>query len=73
MTYPALIHSMKNELLTPRQMEMLAWVAIGATDSEIAAKLGISPSTVESDLNEIFEKINATNRRQAILWAAKNL
>ena len=69
MAYPALNHYVKNKLLTPRQVEILAWVAIGATDAEIAEKLGISSSTVKGHLNKIFKKINAPNRRQAIFWA----
>jgi DNA-binding CsgD family transcriptional regulator len=73
MAYPTLNHYEKNKLLTPRQVEILAWVAIGATDAEIAEKLGISPSTVKGHLNKIFKKINAPNRRQAIFWALDNL
>ena len=73
MTDPATKHSKKNKVLTPRQVEILALMAIGATDAEIAAKLDISPLTVKGHLNEIFKKINATNRLQAIFWATKNL
>ena len=70
---PATKPSKKNKVLTPRQVEILAWVAIGATDAEIAEKLGISSSTVKGHLNKIFKKINAPNRQQAILWALKYL
>ena len=73
MTYPAPNHSKKNKLLTPRQLEILALVAIGATDTEIAEKLGISASTVKSHLNRIFKKIDVPNRRQAVFWALSNL
>ena len=73
MTYPAPNHSKKYKLLTPRQVEILVLVATGATDGEIAEKLGISPLTVKGHLNKIFKKINAPNRRQALFWALKNL
>jgi LuxR family transcriptional regulator of csgAB operon len=59
--------------LTERQTEILALVAVGATNDEIADKLCISPHTVKTHLYKIFKKINVPNRVQAALWAAKNL
>ena len=59
--------------LTPRQTEILAQVAVGSTNDEIADKLCISPHTVKTHLYNIFKKINVPNRIQAALWAAKNL
>ena len=59
--------------LTERQTEILAMVAVGSTNEEIADKLCISPHTVKSHLYKIFKKINVPNRVQASLWAAKNL
>ena len=56
-----------------RQIEILAMVAVGATNDEIADKLCISPHTVKTHLYRIFKKINVPNRVQAALWAAKNL
>ncbi len=65
--------STKGTILTPRQIEILALVAVGATNEQIADKLCISPQTVKSHLYNIFKKINVPNRVQAALWAAKNL
>jgi len=62
-----------NEILTPRQIEILALVAVGATNDEIADKLCVSPHTVKTHLYNVFKKINVPNRMQAALWAAKNL
>ncbi len=62
-----------NTDLTPRQIEILAQIAVGATNDEIADKLCISPHTVKTHLYNIFQKINVPNRIQAALWAAKNL
>jgi LuxR family transcriptional regulator of csgAB operon len=61
------------EDLTERQTEILALIAVGATNEEIADRLCISPSTVKSHLYKIFKKINVPNRVQAALWVAKNL
>jgi LuxR family transcriptional regulator, positive regulator of biofilm formation len=59
--------------LTPRQVEIVALVAVGATNDEIADRLRISPHTVKTHLYQLFKKINVPNRMQAALWAAKNL
>ncbi|MDH3575902.1 MAG: response regulator transcription factor [Desulfobacteraceae bacterium] len=59
--------------LTERQIEILALIAVGATNDEIADKLCISSHTVKTHLYRIFKKINVPNRVQAALWAAKNL
>jgi LuxR family transcriptional regulator of csgAB operon len=59
--------------LTERQIEILALIAVGATNDEIADKLCISHHTVKTHLYRIFKKINVPNRIQAALWAAKNL
>ena len=63
----------KSSVLTPRQIEIVAMIAVGATNDEIADKLCISPHTVKTHLYRIFKKINVPNRVQAALWAAKNL
>ncbi len=60
-------------VLTLRQSEILALVAIGATNEEIADKLCISPHTVKTHLYNIFKKIDVPNRIQAAFWAAQNL
>ena len=62
-----------NEILTSRQIEILAQVAVGASNDEIAERLCISPHTVKTHLYNIFKKTKVTNRLQAALWAAKHL
>ena len=60
-------------LLTPREIEILRAIGIGASNSEIARKLFISPHTVKTHVYNAFKKINITNRFQAAVWAADNL
>jgi FixJ family two-component response regulator len=49
------------ELLTPREHDVLAQIANGATSKEAAIKLGISPRTVEIHRAQIMRKIGAKN------------
>jgi LuxR family transcriptional regulator of csgAB operon len=63
----------KSTILTSRQMEILALVAVGCSNDEIADKLCISNHTVKVHLYNVFKKINVSSRLQAAFWAAKNL
>lgn len=58
-----------NELLTPREKEILRLLATGRRNKEIAKALFISEKTVKSHLNSIFRKIKVTRRLKAILYA----
>jgi DNA-binding NarL/FixJ family response regulator len=57
--------------LTAREREVLGLVASGATNKEIAATLGISPSTVKNHLQNILEKLHLENRVQAAAYALR--
>jgi DNA-binding NarL/FixJ family response regulator len=59
--------------LTSRETEILALVAVGDMNEEIADKLCISTQTVKTHLYRTFKKINVSNRLQAAFWATKNL
>lgn len=59
--------------LTPREIDILAMVAVGVKNEEIAGRLCISPHTVKTHIYNIFKKIGVPNRLQAALWAARNL
>lgn len=53
-------------LLTEREREVLAMVAMGMGSTWIAAALRVSPSTVETHVRHILEKLGARNRAHAI-------
>ena len=57
------------DLLTPKEKEVLALVAKGASNQEIADKMFGRDVTVKTHLNSIFKKLNVTNRTQAVLLA----
>ncbi len=57
------------EALTPKEKEVLALVAKGASNQEIADKLCVRDVTVKTHLNSIFKKLKVTNRTQAVLLA----
>jgi DNA-binding CsgD family transcriptional regulator len=55
--------------LTARERDVVALVASGKTNSEIATVLAISPRTVQKHLEHIFEKLGVETRTAAALRA----
>ncbi len=55
--------------LTPREHEILTFIAAGRRNAEIAAQLVISERTVGNHINRIFRKLHVTDRTQAALRA----
>jgi DNA-binding CsgD family transcriptional regulator len=58
-------------LLTPRERQVLAMVAMGLGSSSIASTLGVSSSTVESHVRNCLDKLGARNRAHAIVLAMR--
>jgi DNA-binding CsgD family transcriptional regulator len=58
--------SSMDELLTPREREVLSLIVVGQSNSAIAARLVISEGTVKSHVKQILRKIGAVNRSEAI-------
>jgi DNA-binding NarL/FixJ family response regulator len=57
--------------LSKREREILQKVADGATTRQVATELGISPHTVKTHLERIFEKLGANDRAQAVAIAIR--
>ncbi len=59
--------------LSPREWEVLAHVARGLTNAEIAAALTVSENTVRFHLKNIFEKLHVSNRTEAAAWYFRHM
>jgi DNA-binding NarL/FixJ family response regulator len=57
--------------LTPRELEVLRHVADGATNREVASRLGISENTVKNHVRNILEKLRLHSRMEAVLYAMR--
>jgi transcriptional regulator EpsA len=52
--------------LSEREIQIMDWVAMGKTNSEIGSILSISGFTVKNHMQRIFQKLNVFNRAQAV-------
>ncbi len=59
------------ESLTAREIEVLQLLAFGHTNKDIADQLFISPDTVKTHLEHIFEKLGASDRTAAVAEALR--
>jgi DNA-binding NarL/FixJ family response regulator len=57
--------------LTPREQEVLGLVANGMTNDRVAAKLAISPETVQTHVRKAMEKLDAETRTEAVATALR--
>lgn len=60
------------EPLTGREEEILAAVALGQSNAEIASALFVSVSTVKTHLARLMDKLDARNRVELAIWAHEN-
>ena len=58
--------------LTPRELEVLEWMATSKTYRQIAGELGVSEETIRSHAKNILEKFGEPNRAQAVLAAIRS-
>jgi DNA-binding CsgD family transcriptional regulator len=57
------------ETLSPRELEVLAWVALGRRAHEIAVELDIASTTVESHVRTGMRKVGARSQAQLVAIA----
>ncbi len=57
--------------ITPREREILALIAAGRANKEIAAELGVSEDTVKRHVSHILEKLDVNDRAQATARAIR--
>lgn len=60
-----------DRLLTPKEEEILKWVAAGKSNNVIAQIVGITANTVDFHLRNINKKLGCSNRHSAVIKAAK--
>jgi DNA-binding CsgD family transcriptional regulator len=58
--------------LTPREVEVLALIARGASTRQVARRLGIAPKTAGTHVERIYLKTGATTRSTATLFAVQH-
>jgi DNA-binding NarL/FixJ family response regulator len=57
------------EVLTPRELEVLALLGRGLSNAELAEQLTLSEATVKTHVAHIFAKLNLRDRAQAVVLA----
>jgi two-component system nitrate/nitrite response regulator NarL len=60
------------DVLTPREKEILLYVASGETNREISDALFISENTVKNHIKNILEKLHLSNRVQLAAYAVRH-
>lgn len=63
---PARRDTIVGTVLTSREREVLALLADGLANKQIAARLGISTNTVKTHLELLFEKLGVSSRAEAV-------
>jgi len=58
--------------LSEREMQVLALVAKGKSNAEIAKKLHLSPTTARNHVSTILSKLGLSNRIEAAIYAVRN-
>jgi DNA-binding CsgD family transcriptional regulator len=58
--------------LSPREAEIIALIARGLTNQEIAERAHVTINSIKSYIRSAYRKIGVERRTQAVLWAMAN-
>jgi two-component system response regulator NreC len=67
----ALRDSIREDRLTPREVEVLRLIALGHTSVEVAEQLHLSPRTVETHRANIYRKLGLATRAELVRYALR--
>lgn len=62
-------HPSELDVLSPREHDVFLAIATGMTNTEISERLFLSPATVKSHINKVFNKLELRDRVQAVILA----
>jgi DNA-binding NarL/FixJ family response regulator len=68
----SLLRGSRAEALTPRESEVLAQIAEGRSNREIARLLGLSEKTVKAHVSSVLAKLGVQDRTQAAVYAVRH-
>lgn len=68
---PAAVQQTEKDKLSPREREILGFLAKGASNKEIARALDVAESTVKIHVQHILRKLNLSSRVQAAVYAVE--
>jgi DNA-binding NarL/FixJ family response regulator len=71
-TVSSLLRGSRAEALTPRESEVLARIAEGRSNREIARLLGLSEKTVKAHVSSVLAKLGVQDRTQAAVYAVRH-
>ena len=66
-----ILESKETRELSPKEREVIACLARGESNKQIARSLGVAPSTVNTLMNRSFEKLGVKNRTEAVIAACR--
>ncbi|WP_447983003.1 response regulator [Nitrospira sp. Nam74] len=72
LSHPSTSTGPKGEALSPQERRVLALVAEGKTNKEIAAALNLSEKTIGNYLSNVFQKLHITRRSQAAVYFTRH-
>ena len=69
---PAFLAKDRDDMLTPREREILQLLADGMSNADVAGRLFISQETVKSHVRHILAKLEADTRTHAVAIALRD-